>query len=92
MIIQKELYSDLFTARMADTDLTPVELAPARAFIDDSAALLRGFIHAVATGGAAPCNGADHLRTLALCFAGIESAATGQAVDVPAFQARHGIG
>ena len=91
VIIQKELYSDLFTARMADTELTPVALPPARAFIDDSEALLRDFIRAVKGGGAVPCDGADHLRTLALCFAGIESAATGQAVDVATFQARHGI-
>lgn len=47
VVIQKELYSDLFTAGVDDPALTPVPLAPAHAFIDDSAALLAEFIAAV---------------------------------------------
>jgi predicted dehydrogenase len=85
------LFSDLAAARTGDTALTTIDLPEARAFIDDSAALLDAFVAAVRGGGAPPCGGRDHLRSLALCFAAIESAETGQRVDIRAFEARHGL-
>ena len=80
VIIQKELFSDLHFARKTDKDLTPVGLEPAEAFYDDTAALLEEFIHALQNGMPVPCDGRDHLRTLALCFAGIESSQTGRGI------------
>jgi predicted dehydrogenase len=90
-IVQRELFSDLAAARTGDTALTTIDLPEARAFIDDTAALLDAFVAAVRGGGAPPCGGRDHLRSLALCFAAIESAETGQRVDIRAFEARHGL-
>jgi predicted dehydrogenase len=90
-IVQRELFSDLAAARTGDAALAPIDLPEARAFVDDSAALLDAFVAAVRGGGAPPCGGRDHLRSLALCFAAIESAETGQRVDLRAFEARHGL-
>ncbi len=91
VIIQRELFADLAVARTVDKTLTPVELAPCEPFYDDSAALLRAFVAHVRDGAPLACSGADHLVTLALCFAAIESSATGCAVDLADFCARHGI-
>jgi predicted dehydrogenase len=85
VIVQRELFSELGYARTSDKELTPVALAPAEAFYDDTALLLKEFLHATAV----PCDGRDHLRTLALCFAGIESSETGRAVDMRQFYAEH---
>ena len=91
VVIQRELFSDLTAAHMKDEALTPVPIAEARAFYDDSAALLTAFLAALADGTPAPCDGRDHLATLALCFAGLESAATGKTVAMADFMARHGL-
>ncbi len=88
VIIQQELFSQLGYARTTDKQLTPIELAAAEAFYDDSVALLRHFLEAVQAKTSAPCDGRDHLRTLGLCFAGIESAATGRAVVMKDFYQR----
>ena len=80
VVVQKELFSDLRYARKTDKELTPIEIEPAVAFFDDTAALLKEFLVAIADGTAVPCGGRDHLRTLALCFAGIESSQTGRAI------------
>jgi predicted dehydrogenase len=91
VIIQNELFSDLSTARTEDAVLTPVPLAPCIPFLDDTRALLNAFVAAVPLGADMPCNGRDHLRSLALCFAAIEADETGRRVDVAAFQRRHGL-
>ena len=91
VIIQRELFSDLTYARTAETDLTPIPLEDAEAFLDDSAALLRDFLGALRAGTPAPCSGRDHLITLALCFAGIESSETGRAIVMKDYLAQHGI-
>lgn len=92
VIIQRELFADLATARMGDAALTPVPLAPCTAFVDDSRALLEAFIAAVSAGTAPPCDGRDHLRSLALCFAAIESAETGRTVQLAMFHRANGLG
>ena len=92
VIVQQELFSDLATAHIGDTALTPVALPECRAFVDDSRALLDAFIAAVHGRAAPPCDGRDHLRTLALCFAALESAHTGQRVALDAFYIRNGLG
>lgn len=91
VIVQRELFADLAIARTTEAALTPVDLAPCAPFYDDSAALLRSFVAHVRDGAPLACSGADHLITLALCFAAIESSATGRAVEMADFCARHGI-
>ncbi len=92
VIVQRELFADLAIAQTQDSDLRAVTIADARPFFDDSAALLTEFVAALREGRDPPCSGPDHLRSLALCFACIESAQTGRRIDVPAFEQRHGIG
>ncbi len=91
VVIQRELFSDLTAAHTKDTTLTPVPITGARAFYDDSAALLAAFVAALRAGAPAPCDGRDHLTTLALCFAGLEAAQTGKTVAMAEFMARHGL-
>jgi predicted dehydrogenase len=91
VIVQRELFADLATAAVADRELAPVELPAARPFYDDSAALLADFVAHVRAGTPLACSGADHLYTLALCFAAIESDRTGCAVAMDEFYRRHGI-
>ena len=80
VIIQKELFSNLNFARRTDSELSPVEVKSAEAFYDDTAELLKEFVAAVQNEAPVLCDGRDHLRTLALCFAGIESSQTGRAI------------
>jgi predicted dehydrogenase len=91
VIIQRELFSDLAYARTTDKTLTPIPIEQAEAFYDDSAALLRDFLSSLLHGTPAPCDGRDHLRTLALCFAGIESSQTGRAIVMKDYLEEHHI-
>jgi myo-inositol 2-dehydrogenase / D-chiro-inositol 1-dehydrogenase len=91
VIIQRELFSDLTFARKTDTVLTPIEIEPATAFFDDTAALLKSFVAAIQAGTPEPCDGRDHLRTLGLCFAGIESSVTGKAIVMKDFYEEKGL-
>jgi predicted dehydrogenase len=91
VIVQRELFADLATARTEDPELTPVALPECRAFVDDTRALLDEFIAAVRAKTPPPCDGRDHLRTLALCFAAIESHETGRRVALTDFYRRAGL-
>lgn len=91
VIVQRELFADLAIAQTQDSDLRAVTIDDARPFFDDSAGLLTAFVVALREGREPPCSGPDHLRSLALSFACIESAETGRSVDVPEFERRHGI-
>ncbi len=91
VVIQRELHSDLTYAQAGDPSLTPIPIAEAEPYYDDSAAMLAAFVAAVRTGAPAPCDGRDHLRSLSLCFAGIESAETGRAVRMREFHERNGL-
>ena len=91
VIVQRQLFSDLAMARTTDTTLMPVELTPCEPFYDDSAALLQAFVAHVRDGAPVECSGADHLMTLALCFAAIESSKTGRTVQMAEFCAQHKI-
>lgn len=92
VILQQELFSNLAIARTEDTSPTPVPLAECIPFLDDTRALLDDFIDAVSQGSPAPCGGRDHLNTLALCFAAIESHETGRRVELCDFHRRHQLG
>jgi len=85
VIVQRQLFDDLATARTSDAELTPVSLPSFRAFYDDSSILLSRFIAHLRNGAPLECSGEDHLRTLALCFAAIESSETGRAVRMEEF-------
>lgn len=91
VIVQRELFSDLATAKTGDAVLTPVPLAECRAFVDDTRSLLDAFIVAVGSGAPPPCTGWDHIRSLALCFAAIESSETGRHVEMRDFYRRNGL-
>lgn len=91
VIVQQELFGALAVARTSDLELTTMELPTARPFYDDTALLLGEFIDAVRDGRTNPCSGHDHLRTLAVCFAALESSAKGCEVDLAEFEGRHGI-
>jgi len=92
VIVQRQLFEDLAVARVGDPALTPVELPACEPFYDDSAALLGAFVAHVRGGAPLECDGRDHLRTLALCFAAIESNESRAVVDVAEFHRRHGLG
>jgi hypothetical protein len=66
-------------------------LPPFRAFYDDTSALLAAFVAHVRDGAPLECSGADHLYTLALCFAAIESSESGRAVRMGNFYRRYAI-
>lgn len=91
VILQRELFSDIATAHRNDSQATSVPIAEARAYYDDTALLLEDFIAACRNGDPVPCDGRDHLRTLALCFAGIESSERSIVVAMDEFCERHGI-
>jgi predicted dehydrogenase len=91
VIVQRELFEGLATAKSDDKALTDIKLPPCEPFVDDTRALLDAFVRAVASGQAPPCSGRDHLQTLALCLAAIESDETGSRVDVRAFSRARGI-
>lgn len=91
VILQRELFSDLVTAATEDVEPTPVAIPDCVPFVDDSAALLDAFRLAIRNKTALPCTGADHLETLAVCFAAIESHETGRRVNMAEFRARHGL-
>lgn len=91
VLVQQKLHSDLAYARSADADLTPITIDAAEPYYDDSVPLLDGFISAVRGNGPVPCDGRDHLRTLALCFAGIESGQTGKTIEMENYYAQQGL-
>jgi myo-inositol 2-dehydrogenase / D-chiro-inositol 1-dehydrogenase len=91
VIVQRRLFDDLATARTGDLALTPEPIAEARPFIDDSAALLDAYLDALGGRGPVPCDGADHLRSLTLCFAAIEASESGRSVELASFGSRAGL-
>ena len=91
VILQRDLFSDIAIARRTDPFPQAIEIAEARPYYDDTAALFAAFIAAVREGGPPPCDGRDHLKSLALCFAGIESSEGSKVIDLSDFYARNGL-
>jgi hypothetical protein len=91
VILQRELFSDIAAAHRDEPQATPVPIAGARAYYDDTSLLLQTFIAAFHGEDPVPCDGRDHLRTLALCFAGIESSERGVVIAMEEFYERHGL-
>jgi predicted dehydrogenase len=91
IITQESNYGDLFLADMADSNLRRVTLEPFTPNLDDTERLLRQFVDSVQSGALAPCNGRDHLRTLAMVFGAMASSEAGCRIDMNDFLNRHGI-
>lgn len=91
ILVQQKLHSDLAYAKSADPELIPLKTPHAAPYYDDSVALLKEFIGAVRCGEDEPCDGRDHLRSLSLCFAGIESSQTGEAINMSDYYERNGL-
>ena len=82
IITQCEQFGDLFYARRDDVELTPVPLPPHETWISETRALFAAFVAHVLDGAALQCSGRDHLVSLAMVEACIQSSATGGAVEI----------
>jgi len=81
VVIQADMFGALGYAHRDDVALTPVALPASEPWVDDAAALLDDFVAHVRDGAALPCPGADHVCSLRMVAACIESTMTGRAVD-----------
>ena len=79
--VQADMFGALGFARRDDTDLTPVMLPPEEPWVDDATALWAEFVAHLRGGGPLPCPGGDHVKSLRMVEACIESSATGHTVD-----------
>lgn len=104
VLIQKAQFSDLYMAKFAPDlaltgerfkdvaePLTPVPMQRAEPFVDDTRVLLAKFVEAVQQGEPVESSGEDHLRSLALVFACIEAAESGQRVKMRDFYQKYNI-
>lgn len=81
VVVQADMFGALGYARRDDPALTPVALPATEPWVDDAAALLAAFVAHLREGAALPCPGDDHLSSLRMVEACIESSATGRTVD-----------
>ena len=104
VLIQKAQFDDLYMARFSPElalsggrfkaeaePLEPVRLKPAEYFIDDTRGLLAEFVEALGASKPVETSGEDHLKTLALILACIESGKTGQRVQMSEFYRKHDV-
>jgi hypothetical protein len=91
VIVQRELFADLATARTRDTVLIPVPLPGRAPFTTTRGRSSTPSSPPSALGREPPCAGRDHLRSLALCFAAIEASETGRRVMMRDFHTHHGL-
>lgn len=73
VITQRDQFSDLYYAQRDDEELTPVELPPHERWISDTSGLFSAFLSHVLDGGPLQCSGRDHLMSLAMLEACIQS-------------------
>lgn len=91
VIVQRSLFGDLAEAGMRDGEMTPVSIPATEPLVTDAGVLLEDFIR---TGRAARpfgSDGRDHLKTLALTLACVESSRTGRRVRPRDFAAQAGL-
>jgi predicted dehydrogenase len=81
VVIQADMFGALGYARRDDPALTPVTLPATEPWVDDAAALLADFVAHLRDGAPVPCPGTDHVGSLRMVAACIESSMTGRAVD-----------
>jgi predicted dehydrogenase len=81
VVVQADMFGALGYARRDDPALTPVALPVTEPWVDDASALFADFVAHVRDGAPLPCPGADHVRSLRVVAACMESSTTGRAVD-----------
>ncbi len=104
VLIQKHQFGDLHLARFCpelglegtrfkdDAEpLEPVDLKPVEYFIDDTRGLLAEFVAALESGEPVTTSGKDHLKTLGLTLACIESSRMGSRVYMDKFYRKHNL-
>jgi predicted dehydrogenase len=91
VIVQRHQFGELLAARRDAPALEAVPLPPHVDWITDTSGLWQAFAAAVRAGGPMPCSGQDHLKSLALVVACIESSTGGGRVDMKELYTRHGI-
>jgi predicted dehydrogenase len=82
VIVQKDQFGALHYAQHADKSLTPVTLPPHETWITETSRLLEAFLDAVLNGTPMPCNGRDHLMSLAMVEACAISSRERRAVTI----------
>ncbi len=82
IITQREQFGGLYYARRDDRQLTRVSLPPHERWISETRALFAAFVDHVVDGAELQCSGRDHLMSLAMLQACIESSATGSGVEI----------
>lgn len=80
IITQREQFGDLTYARRDDGELTGVALPPQERWISETRALFEAFVDHIVEGAELQCSGRDHLMSLAMLQACIESSASGSGV------------
>jgi predicted dehydrogenase len=91
VIVQRQQFGELFSAPRTAPDLVPVPLPPHEDWFTDAVGLLDAFLTAVLSGAPMPCDGADHLKSLALVVACIESSTAGQRIQMSDLYTRYGV-
>jgi len=82
IITQRDEFGALYYARRDEAELTPVPLPPHERWISETTALFAAFVEHVVDGAPLQCSGRDHLVSLAMLEACIQSSASGNGVHV----------
>ena len=82
IITQREEFGGLGFARRDEAELTPLPLPPHERWISETRALFEAFVDHVVDGAKLQCGGRDHLMSLALLEACIQSSASGDGVAI----------
>lgn len=82
ILTQRDQFGDLYYAKHADTQLTPVHLPPHERWITETTGLLDAFLDTVIDGHPLQCSGRDHVMSLAMLEACIQSSQQGHRIDI----------
>jgi hypothetical protein len=91
VVVQRSLFGDLAEGAVSDLELTPIPIAATEPLTTDAGVLLDDFIGTGRSAEPFGSEGRDHLKTLALTFACIESSRTGGRIDPRALAVRAGL-
>jgi predicted dehydrogenase len=91
VIVQRSLFGDLAEAATRDGEMTPLPIASTDPLVTDAGVLLEDFIRTGRDAGPFGSDGRDHLKTLALTLACVESSRTGRRIDPREYAARAGL-
>ena len=82
IVSQCEEFGSLYYARRDEAELTSVPLPPHERWISETRALFSAFVNHVVDGAELECSGRDHLMSLAMLQACIQSSATNTGVFI----------